>query len=244
MITPYTIHSLAEGTFTIDKTKIFVPFNVANDDLQTRPVGSLLVDIQPFCIVTPKDIILLDTGLGFSSTDKQLQIHANLISKGIQPSDVTKVLISHLHKDHAGGISKRDRFGNYNLAFENAIYYVQQKEFENAMDIGYPSYLTDEFACLENSAQVQWLNGDGSIDNFIHYTVTGGHSQYHQVFWIMLDNDIIFFGGDDAPQLKQMKSRFVAKYDFNGKKCMELRQNWWQKGQEENWTFLFYHDAE
>jgi hypothetical protein len=33
-----------------------------------------------------------------------------------------------------------------------------------------------------------------------------------------------FFGGDDAPQLQQMKHRFVAKYDFDGKKAMELRR--------------------
>jgi hypothetical protein len=39
-----------------------------------------------------------------------------------------------------------------------------------------------------------------------------------------------------------MKSRFIAKYDFDGKKCMELRQQWWQQGQDEKWTFLFYHD--
>jgi hypothetical protein len=39
-----------------------------------------------------------------------------------------------------------------------------------------------------------------------------------------------------------MKSRFVAKYDFDGKKSMELRTAWWQQGQQEHWTFLFYHD--
>ncbi len=39
-----------------------------------------------------------------------------------------------------------------------------------------------------------------------------------------------------------MKSKFVAKYDFDGKKSMELRQKWWHKGQQEKWTFLFYHD--
>jgi cobalamin biosynthesis Mg chelatase CobN len=48
--------------------------------------------------------------------------------------------------------------------------------------------------------------------------------------------------GDDAPQLQQMKSRFVAKYDFDGKKCMELRQAWLEKAKQEGWTFLFYHD--
>jgi hypothetical protein len=40
-----------------------------------------------------------------------------------------------------------------------------------------------------------------------------------------------------------MKHRFVAKYDFNGKKTMELRRLWWEKGGKEGWTFLFYHDV-
>ena len=43
-------------------------------------------------------------------------------------------------------------------------------------------------------------------------------------------------------QLKQMQNKFIAKYDFDGRKCMELRQQWWQQGGEEKWTFLFYHD--
>ena len=56
------------------------------------------------------------------------------------------------------------------------------------------------------------------------------------------DGEKIFFGGDVAPQLQQMKSRFIAKYDFDGKKCMELRQKWWELSQKEHWTLLFYHD--
>jgi hypothetical protein len=39
-----------------------------------------------------------------------------------------------------------------------------------------------------------------------------------------------------------MKSRFVAKYDLDGKLAMEWRQQWWEKGQSENWKFAFYHD--
>ena len=37
---------LSEGSFTIDKTKLFVPFDEAAHNLQDRPVGSLLVEIQ------------------------------------------------------------------------------------------------------------------------------------------------------------------------------------------------------
>ena len=57
---------LSEGTFTIDKTKLFVPFDQQSEDLQARAAGSLLVEIQPFVVMTAKDILLLDTGLGFS----------------------------------------------------------------------------------------------------------------------------------------------------------------------------------
>ena len=39
-----------------------------------------------------------------------------------------------------------------------------------------------------------------------------------------------------------MKNKFIAKYDYDGKLCMELRQKWWQQGELEKWTFLFYHD--
>jgi glyoxylase-like metal-dependent hydrolase (beta-lactamase superfamily II) len=237
-----TIIPLSEGSFTIGKDKIFHPFNQEKDDLQARTTGSLLVEVQPFCIVTERDVLLIDTGLGFSQQG-ELQIHRNLKANGIQPGDVTKVLMSHLHKDHAGGVSYKDRLGNAHLAFPNATYFVQRREYDFAEATGYPSFITDEFEVFDRHPRVFWLHDDeGSIDNYIHYQVTGAHSPFHQVFWIETAEGLIFFGGDDAPQHKQMLSRFVAKYDHDGKKCMELRQQWWDKGSADGWTFLFYHD--
>lgn len=234
---------LSEGAFTVDKTKEFIPFNKTNDDLQQRNIGSLLVEIQPFCIVTANDILIIDSGLGFSNEDGTLQIHQNLLNNGINPLEVTKVLMSHLHKDHSGGMSKEDanlkqRF----LNFPNAVYFINKQELAFASDRGNSSYSSEEFVVLGNSDQVILMEGNGTIDDYIRYEVTGAHSPWHQVFWIEEDGQIIFFGGDVAPQLQQMKNRFIAKYDFDGKKCMELRQQWWEQGRSENWTFLFYHD--
>ncbi len=237
-----TIIPLSEGSFTIGRDKVFMPFDEDIDDLQHRPTGSLLVEVQPFCIITERDILLIDTGLGFTKNG-QLQIHANLKTNGIQPEQVTKVLMSHLHKDHAGGVSYKNMLGNALLAFPNAAYFVQRREFDFAEATGYPSFITEEFDVFDRHPNVFWLHDDkGTIDNYISYEVTGAHSKFHQVFWIETDGKKIFFGGDDAPQLQQMKSRFVAKYDFDGKKCMQLRQQWWQQGAQEKWTFLFYHD--
>ena len=235
-----TVTPLSEGSFTIDNTKLFVPFDLSTDELQERPAGSLLVEIQPFVIKTKKDILLLDTGLGFSEMDGQMQLHKNLLDAGIQPGEVTKVLLTHLHKDHAGGVGDSQQ----QLALPKATYYLQERELTFAFEKGFPSFITEELQVLKGSASVQLLSADkGLIDDYIEYEVTGAHSPYHQVFWIREDDEIIFFGGDDAPQLHQMKHRFVAKYDFNGKKAMELRRQWWERGKEEKWSFLFYHDV-
>ncbi|MBW0177144.1 MBL fold metallo-hydrolase [Sediminibacterium sp.] len=237
---------LSEGSFTIDKTKVFVPFDTEKEELNSRPTGSLLVEIQPFVVITEKDVILLDAGLGYNEADGTPQLYKNLERAGINPSQVTKVLMSHLHKDHAGGVTidntqTEERF----ISFPYATYYVQQREMEFALGVGSASYIPEDFRLLEEFSRVVWLTEDeGFIDGYIRYQLTGAHSKFHQVFWIEENGETVFFGGDDAPQLQQMKSRFVAKYDYDGKKCMELRKQWWEEGQSKNWTFLFYHDIQ
>ncbi|HMR90706.1 MAG TPA: MBL fold metallo-hydrolase [Chitinophagaceae bacterium] len=232
---------LSEGSFTIDKSKIFVPFRENTDNLQERPAGSLLVEIQPFIVVTSRDVLLLDTGLGYAGGDGEMQLIKNIRAAGIQPGGITKVLMTHLHKDHAGGVS--DAADRKRLTFPEATYYVQEREYEFAVRKGAPSFIPDELTALKEAPNVHWLQEDeGVIDGYIHYLLSGAHSPCHQVFRIEEEGEIVFFGGDEAPQLQQMKHRFVAKYDDNGKKAMELRQQWWEQGARQGWTFLFYHD--
>jgi glyoxylase-like metal-dependent hydrolase (beta-lactamase superfamily II) len=234
---------LSEGAFTIDHSKVFVPFDQAKDDLQQRPTGSILVEIQPFLVVTENDLLLLDTGLGFSHGGV-LQIFDNLAAQGYSPNDVTKVLLSHLHRDHAGGLFVEDPYsGTRQLAFPQAIHFIHKDELEYALGEGRKSYDTNKLFFLLNHDQVRLIGNKGDIEGGISHELSSGHSPFHQVFTIREGNEIVFFGGDEAPQLRQMKTKFVAKYDFDGKRAMELRQKWWVKGAEEGWTFLFYHDT-
>jgi glyoxylase-like metal-dependent hydrolase (beta-lactamase superfamily II) len=236
---------LSEGSFTIDKSKLFVPFDDEKDVLNERPVGSLLVEIQPFLVITSKDVLLLDTGLGYEK-DGQLQIHQNIRKAGYEPEQVTKVLLSHLHKDHAGGVANASpqRFGSGDVMnFPSASYYLQQRELDFAWKTGFPSFTPDEIEPLLHSHHVEFMHDDkGVIDDYIHYEHTGGHSPHHQVFWIREGAETVFFGGDVAPELKQMKMRYKTKYDYDPEKALQLRQQWWEQGNAEGWTFLFYHD--
>lgn len=237
------IFPLSEGEFTIGHDKQFVPFDVEKDVLTDRPTGSLLVEIQPFLVVTDKDVMILDTGLGYS-VDGELQIHANLRKHGYKPEDVTKVLMSHLHKDHAGGVVYKDANGLVKTTFPNATYNIYRAEADFALKTGYPSYHTAELEQLLATSQVHWLDGEeGMVDGYIRYTHSGAHCPQHIVYLIDDGADKIFFGGDEAPQLKQMKIKYVAKYDYDGKKAMQLREQYAEQGRAEGWQFLFYHDV-
>ncbi len=228
---------LSEGAFTVDASKKFIPFNLENDALSERNRGSLLVEIQPFLVVTDEDIILLDTGLGLADEEGQLQIYKNLRRNGINAGEVTKVIMSHLHKDHAGGmINPYTR----QLTFENAVYHIQKQEIEEAMknSSSYDKEVVDQ---LIDSDNIVLEEADrGVIAPGITYEITGAHSKFHRVIWIQKEDEIIFFGADDAPQRSQMTTRYAAKYDFDGKKAMQLREKWLEEGK--SWQFLFYHD--
>jgi glyoxylase-like metal-dependent hydrolase (beta-lactamase superfamily II) len=226
---------LSEGTFTVGRDKMFAPFDLNKDELNDRSRGSLLVEVQPFIIVNDKDIILLDTGLGFNHPDGANHLISNLAKHNILPEDVTKILMSHLHKDHAGGLNPD--------IFYNAQIYIYKPELEFAYEKGKPSYFPEELDKLNWAENVVQLEAtEGVIDEYIRYWHTDGHSPQHIVFLIDDPDGPIFYGGDEAPQHKQMIVKYVAKYDYNGKRAMELREEWMQKGKEGNWRFLFYHD--
>ncbi|HOZ97158.1 MAG TPA: MBL fold metallo-hydrolase [Niabella sp.] len=229
---------LSEGAFTVDASKKFIPFDKEIDELTNRNRGSLLVEIQPFLIITSKDLILLDAGLGLNDENGQIQLYQNLRQHGFNVDDVTKVVMSHLHKDHAGGL-----FNPYTrqLSFEHATYHIQKQELEFSLQKNSSSYDSEILEHLKNFDNVILEEDEkGSIDDMISYEVTGAHSKFHRVIWIKEEDETIFFGGDDAPQLSQMKTRFAAKYDYDGKKAMQLRDAWLEMGAD--WKFLFYHD--
>ncbi len=238
------IFPLSEGSFTVGHDKSFVPFNLAQDELTARPTGSLLVEVQPFLVDTGKDLLVFDTGLRFTTNDGILQIHDNIKQAGYEPADVTKVLMSHLHKDHAGCLVYKDTNGLVKPTFANAMYHIYRPEADFALKTGAPSYIVADIEPILATNQVAWLEGDeGVIDNYIRFTHSGGHSPQHIVFLVDDGTDKIFYGGDEAPQLKQMKIKYIAKYDYDGKKAMMLRQQYVEQGRKEGWKFLFYHDV-
>lgn len=233
------IFPLFEGSYSVDSSKKFIPFDPNIHKTSERP-GSLFIYVQPFLVDTGSDLIIFDTGLGFKGEKDDLQIHQNIRSAGYDPLDVTLVLMSHLHSDHASGMVM-EKDGRLELAFPSAEYVVQRGEWESAYSKPSNSYRTEIFDVLQRSGNLHLVEGNGQLNNNIRFELTGGHCEFHQVFIVDDGNEACFFGGDVLPEPEQLLRRFKAKYDFDGARSMELREEYGRKAAENNWTCLFYH---
>lgn len=232
-------YSLFEGSFSVDASKKFVPFDPLVDDPKSRP-GSLFVHVHPFLIQTDAGLILCDAGLGNRTEDDELLIHHNIKKLGFEPKDVKYVLMSHLHKDHTGGmVDFKDGTGR--IAFPEAEYVIQRGEWENAYSSESPSYRTEVFDVLQRSGNLVLVEGEGRLNNEIRYEVNGGHTEYHQAFHIEVGGEHFFFGGDVLPEPEELFKNFIAKYDYNGRSARDSRIQYWQEGASAGWIYLFYH---
>lgn len=234
------VFALNEGFYSVDQSKAFVPFDPLVDDPKSRP-ASIFVHVQPFLVELKNDLILLDTGLGYKNANGELVLHENIRKYGYQPEEVTKVIMSHLHFDHAGGMMMNKGNG-WEPSFANADYFIQSDELAFALSNDSKSYRKEPIEQLRRYTGLQLMEGDGWINPAISYEITGAHCPYHQAIKIIEEGNIYFYGGDVMPEAGQVVRRFIAKYDYDGRKAMELREYYGRKAIEESWKCLMYHD--
>lgn len=233
------VFTLHEGSYSVDSTKKFIPFDPAKNHPKDRP-ASLFIHVQPFLIKLGSQLILLDTGLGYSDENGELHLHKNIKKAGFDPKDVDLVLMSHLHFDHSGGMVHH--LGNrMELSFPNATYVIQRGEWETAFTSTSSSYHTEIFEFLQRNAQLNFVEGTGQLTDQISFELTGAHCPYHQVFLLDDGVDKVFFGGDVLPEPEELIRKFIAKYDFDGRKAMELRDEFGKRAVAAHWKCLFYH---
>jgi hypothetical protein len=70
-----------------------------------QPTDKITLDVDALLVQTPDHVVLLDTGLGPKVGGVLMQ---SLGKTGIQPDQVTDILITHAHGDHVGGLVTAD----------------------------------------------------------------------------------------------------------------------------------------
>lgn len=233
------VFTLNEGSYSVAADKKFIPFNPQTDQAKDRP-RSLFVSVQPFLVQHNDKLLLLDTGLGYSDPSGEMILHQNIRKAGFKPEDVDYVLMSHLHFDHSGGmVHQRD--SGMELSFPDATYVIQRGEWEGAFTNTSSSYRTEIFDFLQRNAQLTFVEETGVFLPGIQHILTGAHTPCHQAWLLSEDDDKVFFGGDVLPEPEELLRKFIAKYDYDGRKAMELREEFGKQAVAENWNCLFYH---
>lgn len=232
---------LKEGNFSTNKTKDFTLLTDENKDL----IKEIKMSVTPFLIITENDVILLDAGIGWKNENGETIISEILKKENIDPNQITKVLLSHLHKDHIETVITRNGNG-FEATFPNAEIYIQKRELDFAMENqGNHSFDFDTLEKLIELDNIVWMDEDqGQITDEISFEVVGGHTPFMQVFWIKENNETVFYGADNLPQESYLKYHLAYKSDFDGKKAMELRVKWEKEAIESHWKVLLYHDLD
>ena len=223
------------GNFKVDAQKNF-------QFLTQEATTSIKMGIQPFVVLSKNDVILVDAGISCCESMNQLLL-LELENQGVYPEQFTKIVLSHMHKDHIEGLAY-ELNGEWIQNFPDAMIYLQKREFEYALlqSESY-SYNQSLLNAMKNWENIVWLTADrGQISEEITYLVTGGHSPFHQVFWFKESDEVYFYGGDNLPTLGYLKTHIAYKTDYDGKKAREWRKEWEQLISKENWKVMFYHD--
>jgi glyoxylase-like metal-dependent hydrolase (beta-lactamase superfamily II) len=191
----FELSVISDGTYPLDGGAFFgvVPKvmwsrKVAADERNyvTAGLNSLLIRTErPH---TGKQTVLVETGMGNKLSDRMIkfyrqpaQLLANLAAAGVSPEDVDIVINTHLHFDHCGWNTVRDKNGKIVPTFPRAKYYAPEGEWQYARkpsERDAISYLPENYDPLVESGQMTLLKGGEEIVPGISVQTFPGHTAH------------------------------------------------------------------
>jgi glyoxylase-like metal-dependent hydrolase (beta-lactamase superfamily II) len=214
------------------------------------------------CLVLEHGVgpVVIDTGAGNKETEKFHDIYGienrgvdgrtaledGLREIGIRPEDVSLVINTHLHFDHGGGNTWRDRGGEVRPTFPNARYVVQRGEYHYATHTNErtaASYFSHNFVPLYERGMVELVDGERDIVRGIRVLPTPGHVPHHQSILIESGGERALFLGDLVPTQHHLPLPWIMGYDVEPLVTLETKRRVLARAREEAWLVVFEHDA-
>ncbi|MEH0019802.1 MAG: MBL fold metallo-hydrolase [Desulfobacter sp.] len=221
-----------------------------------------MIDIASRCLLvrTPGSNILFETGAGaYLSPDmrQRFQIReaghkllSSLAEHGLAHGDITHVILSHLHFDHAGGLLVPWEEGRETLAllFPNARYIVGEKNFKRAANPHIrdrASFIPGLTALLEQSGRLELKNhGDKlCLDGLeIRFTESHGHTPGMLVSWIRTKTHTLVFTGDLIPAHPWVNLPITMGYDRFPEGLVDEKEQFLEQALEAKALLVYPHD--
>jgi glyoxylase-like metal-dependent hydrolase (beta-lactamase superfamily II) len=253
----YKLHSVQTGLFRLDGGAMFgvVPKVLWSRTNPADDMNRIDMCMRALLLVSDKKKILVDDGIGDKSSKKFNEIYGvdhstysterSLKEIGLTSSDITDVILTHLHFDHCGGSTYRDDEGKIKPVFPNAVYYVQKKQFEwasNPSEKDKASFLTENFLPLQEAGRLNLYNDGCKFDESISLHIVNGHTPYQQILTVKDDKTSLLYAADLFPMTTHLNLPYIMGYDLNPLTTLEEKKKYLANAAGENWVLFFEHD--
>lgn len=251
-----TLTWLEGGMTCLDGGAMFgvVPKPVWTRKYPVNEKNQIELPTDPILIQYQGKNYLIDAGVGNGKfTDKQKKIfgvawesevESSLKELGLTFEDIDFLLMTHMHFDHATGLTKPTDDGGYVSVFPNAKIYVQAIEWK---EMQHPNIRSKSTYWAYNWEPIvdQVVTYDKSIEVAEGLTIihTGGHSNGHAVIKFEQQGETMIHMADIMPTHAHQNPLWVLAYDDYPMTSIANKEKLLKEAYENNYKFIFYHDA-
>jgi glyoxylase-like metal-dependent hydrolase (beta-lactamase superfamily II) len=252
----YALHAVETGTFGLDGGAMFGVVPKPLWEKRIEPDARNRIPLAMRCLLLESEdrLILIDNGLGDKYSDRFAQLYAvdhesatlagSLASLGFTPRDVTDVILTHLHFDHAGGSTFRvgDRL---DVLFANARHHVQRAHWESALRPNpreAPSFLDENLTPLAESGQLVFHDGDTTLFDGVSVSTVNGHTDAMQIVKIQDDRKTLVYVADLLPTSHHLAPAWTMAYDVRPLVTMNEKEVFLREAVAGRWALFFEHD--
>ncbi len=196
--------------------------------------------------------VLIEAGIGDKSSPKQREIYemedrsaaAALVEIGVEPESIDSVIVSHLHFDHAGGLTTLNRDGKPVPTFPRAEVISQRQEWEDALankSTMHSTYLREHLDPVAD--RVRLIDGEGEVLPGIRVAPMPGHTWGQQaVFFEDERKRTIVFPADVMPTVNHVGLTYNMAYDQLPYENMLRKRAFLSAAAERGWIIALDHE--
>jgi len=258
------IHAIDGGLQWLDGGAMFgvVPKVLWERRIPADERNRIPLAVRSLLVETPDELILIETGLGNKSDEKAIEIYgidslpedtsraadrvqAGILEAGFSLDDITLVINTHLHFDHAGGNTFRDPEGQIRVSFPRARYVVQRGEWEyahNTNERTRASYIKDDFDPVHAAGATRFLDGETEVIPGVSVILTPGHTPHHQSVILRSGGETACYLGDLVPTMAHLPLPWIMGYDVEPLVTLESKRRTLARALEEGWLLVSTHD--